>query len=57
MYQPVRPVILKEDKDDIRPQFGPPIISSRSYFAGISQGRLSIAQDGENSILYWDFKP
>lgn len=57
MYLPVQPAVLKPDKDDKRPQFGPPIISLRSYYvrtAGEMELKLEQCKDG--TVLYWGFK-
>jgi hypothetical protein len=56
MYKPVIPVILKPSDNDPRPQFGPTMITSRSYFAGIAEGKLAVVRRGENSILHWVFE-
>ena len=53
MYKPVRPVILEKDKDDIRPQFGPQMISARSRFKGVADSRLSIVEQDGGKVLYW----
>jgi len=55
MYRPVKSVVLARDKDDERPQFGPPIIASRSYFVRIAdEMELSLDRlNKDESILYW----
>jgi hypothetical protein len=52
-HRPVKPVSLLKDKKDIRPQFGPAMISSRSSYAGVSEFRLNLAEQKDGSILYW----
>ena len=57
MYRPVRPVLLKRDMDDERPQFGPWMFSSRSYFVRLAEEmELHVKQSEEGNILYWNFK-
>jgi len=35
MYEPVKPVILKRNKDDDRPVSGPSVINARSHGVGL----------------------
>jgi hypothetical protein len=52
-HRPVKPVSLLKDKKDKRPQFGPAIIASRSSYAGVSEFRLNLETQKNESILYW----
>jgi len=57
MYRPVKPVVLKADKDDKRPQFGPWFLSSRSYFVRVADEMvLDMKEIKEGNIIYWVFK-
>jgi len=55
MYKPVKPCIVLPDKNDSRPQHGPPIISSRSYYVDESPKmvlKLKKIKD-KKSYVYW----
>lgn len=52
MYKPVTPPILTPDIDDPRPQFGPPMISSRSYYAGLPEVFLKAKKVKGGTVLY-----
>ena len=54
MYRPVRPVVLGKD-DDIRPQFGPPIIASRSRYVGLADMELLVRVVPGGAVLHWVF--
>ena len=54
MYLPVKPVILKQDEDDNRPQFGPVWFSSRSRYVGLPNMKLSLKHSDSGNLLYWD---
>jgi hypothetical protein len=54
MYRPVRPVTLAPAKDDPRPQFGPAMLSSRSYVAKTQiPMRATLSTCGDESVIYW----
>ena len=53
MYQPVMPVILKKEKGDRRPQFGPAMISARSQAVGVSKFELDLHKTRNGVVLYW----
>ena len=53
MYRPVRPLRLNKDsKEDKRPQFGPTLMSSRSYALEIPEMELKL----NKRTLYWEPK-
>ena len=58
-YEPVKPVILKKQKDDKRPQFGYWAISSRSEFNGVEKDIvLKVIPHGKKgNTLMWIKKP
>ena len=56
MYSPVRPIVLvKSDKSDKRPQFGPWMISSRSTGVVVEQDKIQLKLHKYKSggMLYW----
>lgn len=57
MYRPVLPVVLdKLDKTDKRPQFGPPMISSRSMFVRVAEPEMELSLlsvTKSKKVLYW----
>lgn len=54
MYRPVVPVLVKPDDSDPRPQYGPAMISSRSYACGLPEVKteLHINKDKTSFIYY-----
>lgn len=53
MFQPVKPVILAQDGDDPRPQFGG-YFGSRSSSAGIPERiKLKLKEYKEGIVSYW----
>jgi hypothetical protein len=56
MFKPCKPVLVKSDKDDPRPQYGPPMISSRSYAERLvtdEEAELLATFIGESSYLFY----
>jgi hypothetical protein len=54
MYRPVRPCLLEPLRKDIRPRFGPSLISSRERCAGIADGSYVAKKvKGNVCVLYW----
>jgi len=53
MYKPVRPVVLKRNRDDRRPQFAGSMISARSHFVKIADSELALKSGREGGVLYW----
>jgi hypothetical protein len=58
-YQPVKPVILKRQRGDKRPQFAGWAISARSEFAGVEEDlMLKVIPHGrKGNTLLWIKKP
>ena len=54
-YQPVKPLILKRDSNDKRPQFAGWAISSRSHSAGIEPDLVLkvISHGNKGNTLIW----
>lgn len=54
MYQPVRPVVLKRNKGDKRPQFGPWMVSARSSFVRLwDEAVLHVSKRKDGNAIYW----
>lgn len=55
MYRPVRPVVIKRNDGDERPQFGLSIISARSHFVRLADEMIIDAFDVEDGgvVLYY----
>ena len=54
MYKPVKPCVLKKDKDDKRPRFAGALFSARERYAGIAPvNECDIKEIKEGTILYW----
>lgn len=52
MYKPVAPCVLLADKNDDRPQFGPPMIASRSSFVRVAETELKVKEYEDGNVLY-----
>lgn len=69
MYRPVKPVVLTKDPpDDLRPMFGPFMVSARSQFERLALSELKASIDADllklrasrtddGVVLYWDCVP
>jgi len=56
MYTPVKPVVLAVNEGDTRPQFAGSMISARSHYVGIADGKLALKKYKDGSAMYWDLK-
>jgi len=54
MFQPVKPLVLKKNEGDKRPQFGMPLLAARSHRTGIADVGLSAKKAKNGVILYWE---
>jgi len=53
MYIPVKPIVLKKNAGDKRPQFGPAFIAARNNPIGIADFTLDVYRKGKTACLYW----
>jgi hypothetical protein len=53
MYKPTKPLILKQQKGDKIPAFGPAIISSRMDVVGIDDMQCILRKDRNGYLAYW----
>ena len=54
MYQPVRPVVLKRNTGDKRPQFASYVLSARSQFVRVDEtAKLKLKEHKDGNELYW----
>ena len=51
-YKPTKPVILKRNEGDKRPQFGPWMISARSHRVGLADFKLALLKTKKGNIIY-----
>jgi len=56
MYKPVRPVVIKKNEDDDRPQFAGAMLSARSHFVRMADCELKVAVVEDGKVLYWEVK-
>jgi hypothetical protein len=55
MYKPVKPVVLAPNEGDSRPMFAGAMISCRSHFVRVAEGRIRGKGFDDGMVLYWDF--
>lgn len=55
MYKPVKPVVLAPNEGDSRPMFAGAMISCRSHFVRVAEGRIRGKGFDDGVVLYWDF--
>jgi len=54
MYQPCRPVVVKKNKGDKRPLFGPAMIAARYSAVRVADDmELNVHKNGGEHTLYW----
>lgn len=57
MYKPVKPLILKKQKGDKRPEFAGAMLSARQEYVGLPDFELNLAKVKDGKVLYWEPPP